>query len=765
MSLEKVAKHLASKGRDEDTMLVHMTPKEVHGLQALAKAHGGSLTVNPDTGLPEAGFLKSILPTLVGVGLNMFAPGLGTAATMAIGAGVGALTNRQDPLMGAITGGLGAYGGSSLGSSLQAGLNAAATPAATNVALPAAASTPSVVNAPVMGNWTPITGAEAAPIAATPPPTIAQSIEAAMQKPEAFIKGAGGASNLIKSGMYASAPLAMMQPETGSRGSYLSEPVNYEYDPGYTEAPASSNFTAERRYFNPKYKKLAEGGTVQNAQPQFVSQSTVPTFAAMPQQAGFGGLAQPKQPATDQEIKNYVQDAMAMPGMADWQKAGLIRDRAQQYGVSNEKLAAVTGYNLPTVDSYLNQLSYNPVIPQQAGIAGLSQAAFQPQAQPNISGIQNLPTQYGTTLPSHVEDQRIKDYVTDVTKYRQGLTDAQRGEEIDRTAQQFGVTRDQLARATGYSLDQVNNYLGYMRPDIAPTGNMRGASSDIMKYLYGVPSGGTGEKVSQPVQTVADIQKGIDAAKKAEEDAIAATGIKGYKYNPHGSTTDTMNLDFTPEEVKAGGKKVIVYTGADSHPESHWVPVPKASAPTSTPKTEPAKQTASTAEIKNYVQSVLNDQSLTPAQRSQTINWKAGQYGVSRAQLAEATGYSLKEVEDYLSKGYAAGGGLRSGGFVVPADVVSALGNGSTDAGLEVLMQKFNAKPIDGPGDGMSDSIPTTIEGRQRARVARGEAYISPEDVQRFGGSKKFYAMLDRIRRNAHGKTTQQRQVKPEKLV
>jgi hypothetical protein len=117
------------------------------------------------------------------------------------------------------------------------------------------------------------------------------------------------------------------------------------------------------------------------------------------------------------------------------------------------------------------------------------------------------------------------------------------------------------------------------------------------------------------------------------------------------------------------------------------------------------------------------------------------------------------------SPGYAAGGGLRSGGFVVPADVVSALGNGSTDAGLEVLMRKFNAKPIDGPGDGMSDSIPTTIEGKQKARVARGEAYISPEDVKKYGGSKKFYAMLDKIRHNAHGKKSQQRQVNPHKLV
>jgi hypothetical protein len=129
---------------------------------------------------------------------------------------------------------------------------------------------------------------------------------------------------------------------------------------------------------------------------------------------------------------------------------------------------------------------------------------------------------------------------------------------------------------------------------------------------------------------------------------------------------------------------------------------------------------------------------------------------------------SLQQYLSYLEErfsGNAAGGQLKSGGFVVPADVVSALGNGSTDAGLEVLMSKYNAKPIDGPGDGMSDSIPTTIEGRQKARVARGEAYIRPEDVQRAGGSEKLYGMLDRIRKNAHGKTTQQRKVNPTKVA
>jgi hypothetical protein len=59
---QQSAQGLASLGRGNDSMLVHMTPNEVQGLQGLAMAHGGSLTINPQTGLPEAGFLDIVLP-------------------------------------------------------------------------------------------------------------------------------------------------------------------------------------------------------------------------------------------------------------------------------------------------------------------------------------------------------------------------------------------------------------------------------------------------------------------------------------------------------------------------------------------------------------------------------------------------------------------------------------------------------------------------------------------------------------------------------
>jgi hypothetical protein len=67
MSLHTLANHLQTAGRGEDKMLVHMTPGEVQGLQSLAMAHGGSLSINPQTGLPEAGFLSRILPMIAGL--------------------------------------------------------------------------------------------------------------------------------------------------------------------------------------------------------------------------------------------------------------------------------------------------------------------------------------------------------------------------------------------------------------------------------------------------------------------------------------------------------------------------------------------------------------------------------------------------------------------------------------------------------------------------------------------------------------------------
>jgi hypothetical protein len=151
MSLAIAAQHLATTGRGDDTELVHMTKPEVAGLMALAKQHGGTLTRNPQTGLIEAGFLRSILPMIAGLGLAATGIGAPMAAAL-VGGGMGLATGS---LKQGLMAGLGAYGGADLFGGL-AGAGAAtadaaltAAPTATPAVVPAVvpAATPAVVPA------------------------------------------------------------------------------------------------------------------------------------------------------------------------------------------------------------------------------------------------------------------------------------------------------------------------------------------------------------------------------------------------------------------------------------------------------------------------------------------------------------------------------------------------------------------------------------------------------------------------------------------
>ena len=78
---------------------------------------------------------------------------------------------------------------------------------------------------------------------------------------------------------------------------------------------------------------------------------------------------------------------------------------------------------------------------------------------------------------------------------------------------------------------------------------------------------------------------------------------------------------------------------------------------------------------------------------------------------------------------------------------------------------------LDGAGDGMSDSIPATIEGKQPARLADGEFVVPADVVSHLGngsskaGSKQLYAMLDRIRKARTGHTKQGKEIKPNKYM
>jgi hypothetical protein len=81
---------------------------------------------------------------------------------------------------------------------------------------------------------------------------------------------------------------------------------------------------------------------------------------------------------------------------------------------------------------------------------------------------------------------------------------------------------------------------------------------------------------------------------------------------------------------------------------------------------------------------------------------------------------------------------------------------------------------LKGPGDGVSDSIPATIANKRPARLADGEFVVPARIVSELGngsteaGARKLYAMMDRVQK-ARGKTTGKNRVavnsRAEKLL
>jgi len=135
MSLHKFAQEVASKGRGDDSLLVHMTPDEVRNLQRFAEANGTTLTINPTTGLPEAGLLSDLFKAVAPIALGAFlGPGAFGIAGMGLSAGTAGLvtggltTLATGSLSRGLMAGLGAYGGAGLAEGFaNAGANAMTT--------------------------------------------------------------------------------------------------------------------------------------------------------------------------------------------------------------------------------------------------------------------------------------------------------------------------------------------------------------------------------------------------------------------------------------------------------------------------------------------------------------------------------------------------------------------------------------------------------------------------------------------------------------
>jgi hypothetical protein len=136
--------------------------------------------------------------------------------------------------------------------------------------------------------------------------------------------------------------------------------------------------------------------------------------------------------------------------------------------------------------------------------------------------------------------------------------------------------------------------------------------------------------------------------------------------------------------------------------------------------------------------------------------------------MDEARGMMQGNLQKGLfGQGYAAGG--------MPNLALSRMSQPAFNEGAVGGMLQFasGGQPrfLSGGGDGMSDSIPATIEGNQEARLADGEFVIPADVVSHLGngsskaGAKQLYSMMDRVRQARVGNKKQGREITPKKLM
>jgi hypothetical protein len=641
MSLQLAAQHLSDHGRGPDDTLVHMSRKEVKSLNDLAMAHGGQLTINPQTGLPEAGFLSSILPMVAGAGLMAVSGGAINPMTAGLLVGGGSyLMNPNKGLMGALSAGLGAYGGAGLAGGLSGLATSEAGASVQNLAnegvqqevarqtaqqqaqqqlamnsgyanIDPGVVTPSALPADQLATIKSNIVNEQ--LLAKPLPTgfdaIKQGAQSLYDNPTADkfkAIGGGSYSGLARMGLAAAAPAAGEQakftpPPTSATAGKQVVP-HYKFSPGaQTPTPTASPTGVENVYFKPQYTALSD----EEAKQMYPGYGAYvpPTAAANGGLMGYAGGGPVEQMSNDNAI-------------------GANTGFPQAYLHNN---AYATPYQTPISQNVLTgagDVSVDPYTGEQRMAAG--GVSYDPQTQRYTGGIADA-------LPAN----------TDVNIYNDTGGPASGGGPSSASSSSSSSN----GSPTGSTIGDI----GYA------------ISNQSISPMAAAIAGGLMDALSSTSVNSVNATNGMDVASDAASAASAAAAA-----------------------ADASGGAPGMGGGSDAS------------------------------------------------------SGDSGAAGGGGGGAADARG-------GYLSHGR------------FDQRPRMAMG-GISDAGYNLGGYSDGGRLLRGPGDGVSDSIPAVIGKKQPARLADGEFVVPARIVSELGngsteaGARKLYAMMDRIQA-ARGKT------------
>ena len=758
-----VAQQMAQYGRGNDSMLMHVTPREVQGLQGLAQMKGGSLTTNPVTGLPEAGFLEDMLPTILGVAGSFFGiPPMLTAAV--VGGGTGLATGSLEK---GLMAGLGAFGGSGIAGGLGLGAAGAGTAGAAGAAGAAIPGPAALANTATAA--TPVASTAAPALGATGMDFLRPAINTAINSATPAVSAATPLASAATPLASAASPIASFGQQAGQQLANFGQGFAGE---------ASKNLAGVAGPTN-----LYKTGAAALGAAQPLMRAMEPRYAGPEaEDDGFNyegpylpteRRARFKPPGTENDSSefSYFDDTNPYPGFVPaprgFAKGGDVP--APEVRPGNLDIAPKETFPLPPMPEVRpGNLEIAPPNVVQPGMP------FPPQ--PPIP-----PSRWNSSVPGRV---------TRPLGYGDEYNYGTRGGETTYTPPPpttptvpppligGGGTMGGGGGMGGYTQADLDNF--FRRFGGGPT------QREVTDTLVGPfpSSGGGGSTPAPPVLPPPPV---VEPYSPPPAPPVVIEPPR--PVNPRGGGSDVADeVTDTPPPPPPP----VVEPSLPPPPPPVLSPAPpppvvEPSLPPPPPVVEPSLPPPPMPEVRPRDLEIAPDYMyskrasappvlppapppvLPPVMPPPVMPPVDEPYlppppppviapPVLDPRLSETDQEIMLASPSAKRKKFAAGGSvpLDNGAFIIDARTVSELGNGSSSAGQE-LLARYGGMPIRGKGDGVSDSIPAKIDGRQPARVARDEVKFDPEAVRRFGGGdhalgvKRLHALMDKAHKARKG--------------
>jgi hypothetical protein len=791
-----------------------MTPGEVKGLQSLAMAHGGSLTVNPETGLPEAGFLKSLLPMVAGFFLGPAGIGL-TAMQSALT--VGALGTAATGSLGkGFMMGMGAYGGAGLGEGLtKVGAQAAKPVESTlagntqNVGLNTVDMVPKTTPQTIggtntFGNVTAEAGFKPMNLSDTPGfGQVNQKSIMFQDAPQGYITNTSPmqqyTSNMKADLLNPIAPPAPVTPVAPNMSPKLDvlRPVDAGSDLSRGFGRATDSFEGAKEVWDatPKgtgYGLMATGASyLQERQEEAAAEAKAKADAMA---AARRGTIRPYEFSTEQDPSAYADTSTAESryfveprfiakepykakegGLMSLAVGGPVEEMSAANSTSGNRMYPQALYK---TDIYSNPMTQRPM-PTDVIRSGLD-APVDP-----YSGAAKFASG-GSTDPEKTQPQQNLKYSYNPDTMQYTKTDLG-PRETSGLSGGFGGMIPKLLRMMKQSTAPAHTTTtsgGISAPYIPP--GQAPMSSESTPTAMGLGSAmPMVPNIQLPQAQSANQQLGLESFYPMMEQQLAMQGAqnqtRGYA---EGGVTGSGGIDLhVPLNFGSGqgsgngfssGANGYSAAGSGTQGSQTGAPLP---APLP-PQTQPAEETPMAA-TQNVSRPFVPRMQKTGGGHGATagigvrytvgddaadayVQGKIQELGKQQTGMWGAKESDYQNFYNQYYQGYAnggaigyAGGGMAAGGY----------GLGSYSDGGRLLR---------GPGDGVSDSIPASIGNHQPARLADGEFVVPARIVSEIGngsteaGARKLYAMMDRVqkaRRKTVGKDKVAVNTKADKLL